>query len=217
VVLAPYFGGPQKVTTGSLILDGVVAAFVAFAITWSIAFAFRFVRAASKIHSEQTIEIEALRASLVPTLELSYDRSHCRVFTAPAHGLPPDACYIRLLAKNSGANAAKECFPMLTALKGIDASGTPNEIGYVDKLPLIWSNIGPARLTITAGEERHIDVTVGKGQFLIPLVDPAGKMRIGTPGTYRFTAQLFGINAKSDPINLDVVWTGQWNTVEAST
>jgi hypothetical protein len=87
--LLAYFHGAQDTYqmtfTGNDIADGVIAAFVAFLMTWCIAFAVRFFNAPAVLYRTEKERADILVKKLVP--KINVDDPHCYTHPKDARGL----------------------------------------------------------------------------------------------------------------------------------
>jgi hypothetical protein len=67
--------GATEVTTGYPTLDGFIAAFAAFSITWIVAFIIRTIKSASELYFKEKDRADALETRMIPKIAISYDES----------------------------------------------------------------------------------------------------------------------------------------------
>ena len=118
------FTGAAGMTTGYPILDAFLAAFIAFLITWVVAFVIRAYRAAPALFYEQKERADRLEERLRPKLEIigmddtaqNADGSH-QIY--------------KLKKRNSGGEQLRDCLVKLDAIRSINGHEHHELYGHI--------------------------------------------------------------------------------------
>ena len=157
VPIFAYFAGPGKMLVDSPIVNALIAAAVAFVLTWTIRFFVQLVNAPVMLHEDDLAELSSLRARLTPNLQLEFDPSipGCIEVTKS----PPDrALTVRVLPTTTSRveNCKGQLLKIWESLDGIEWRLT----NFIDALDLRWThqNYDPAPMRIARDVPQTLDV-----------------------------------------------------------
>jgi hypothetical protein len=207
-----------NMTTGYPILDGLIAAFVAFLITWAVAFAIRLIKMVPVVFEEQKNRADQLEERLQPKLKVEFDKSNLSCDAEVGFTDGTKSRCIRLRVENTGTLTLAGCQGWLTIkeLPGVSAArliwtgpqekgaalGIPPEI--VDLHHLIPQYVQVFRIT------QSNQVRPGTQMDIWP-IDAMDKFVTGRE--YEFKVGLTADHEAGTIIRvLKLNWTGDWRT-----
>lgn len=160
-------------------------------------------------------------SSMASKIELAFENSPA--FVTRVENPAESSTWVRIKAINRGEETAVGCRPKLIDVNKVADNGRVKPLGFSDVLELAWSNQAPtdtfAEKNLAKDIHQFIDVAYATNKEnklrSATSVAPSNPNIFRKGGTYRFTIQVVGANAKSDPFDVDVIWTGNWSHVIA--
>lgn len=155
-----------------------------------------------------------LRTNLI----ISFNSDTHRIKNIPyrVNNISVDAKWLRIKLRNRYDNTARQCRPLLLNVVRLE-DGKSVELGYTDRLQLNWSGI----------EKENTALDIFKDSeyfFAVFSVGSNNSVMLNTPhcpgnlsnlfssqGIYRIKVQVIGDDSRSNILELDFAWTGQWD------
>jgi hypothetical protein len=144
------------------------------------------------------------------------------VIQKPNGPITRNASYVKLLLENTSPTSINQCTPILLDIQKVRDNGELQDVGYADQIALKWSgeNNDTLPLDLIGHMEKYIAVAfvVEKPNKLnLCLVHPTTYLAnvFEAPGTYKLKVQVLAREAKSKIVEIDILWTGNCDTLSA--
>jgi hypothetical protein len=207
--------GGAEITTGYAVLDGIIAAFIAFVIRWIVAFVFRVLKAASTLYYSDKTRGDVFAEIIAPKLQIVYDEniSSCCCITDFADGTKSKI--FRLQVENRGTSIATFCqgwlhsiaeLPLLSAAR-LFWVGMPEE-GAVDLIKGIPRFLQIIRIHET---NKVVPATFAVPHCEVWPIDQAFAFVAGQQYHFRIGVKA-NDRAETEFSTIILNWTGNWTT-----
>jgi hypothetical protein len=208
--------GVTDMTTGYPIADAFIAAFVAFVITWGVAFLVRMSTAASQLYWEQKDRPDDLKNRITPKIETVFDEhdTKCWGIVPFADGSRSRICRLRV---NNTGTSRLQCEGWLACVKEFPQMGKAKlfwvgmpEQSKVDLVPKMPDHLQVFRIHES---NKVIPATIAD-QPLPSELWPLGSLNQFNPGnTYTFQVGIKAYDESETVFSiLELNWTGNWET-----